>query len=241
MLTEEAIRRIQETYGDVSEKACDGVDYLVMPNHMKLKKMEPPRIESLRINTLSGLINMWKCSPDMNNEKFFIHIMGHDFVTLIGAPDAVHRDREVIATAQAHYDMIRGDQMHLETFIVELMTRYKETPELIALLEFVGSMRSENVRDDDDDGVSQKVTVKVGVASLSEAVVPNPIRLRPWCTFPEIDQPERIHVFRVKQGSGGKPMCSLYVSSEQVWMVDTIMNIKAYLTEAGIPESNIIY
>lgn len=51
-----------------------------------------------------------------------------------------------------------------------------------------------------DDGVSQVATARSGVASVGKVVVPNPISLRPYRTFLEVEQQESDFVFRMHEG-----------------------------------------
>ena len=38
---------------------------------------------------------------------------------------------------------------------------------------------------------------------LADVIVPNPVKLRPYRTFAEIEQPESSYVFRIKDGDRG--------------------------------------
>lgn len=82
---------------------------------------------------------------------------------------------------------------------------------------------------------SQKVTVKTGVASVSDAVVPNPVTLAPYRTFPEVEQPESKFIFRMKEG----PTAALFEADGGAWRNTAILGIKEYLKEALKDNENI--
>lgn len=57
------------------------------------------------------------------------------------------------------------------------------------MLEFASALKIENGAEIEDNGVSQVATVKTGVASLAKGKAPNPVTLRPYRTFSEVEQP----------------------------------------------------
>lgn len=57
------------------------------------------------------------------------------------------------------------------------------------ILKFAGTVENGTIAQYGDDGVTQKATVKTGIASKGDAIVPNPVRLRPYRTFIEVEQP----------------------------------------------------
>ncbi|MDF9627266.1 hypothetical protein P5775_32030, partial [Bacillus cereus] len=85
-----------------------------------------------------------------------------------------------------------------------------------------------DVKEIGDDGVSQAVTVKTGVASRGNAKVPNPVQLSPYRTFVEVKQPESKFVFRMREGA----RCGLFEADGGAWKLEAMNNIKEYLNEA---------
>ena len=83
-----------------------------------------------------------------------------------------------------------------------------------------------------DDGVSQKATVKTGIASKGDAIVPSPACLKPFRTFVEVDQPISSFIFRMKDDRCGGIQCALFEADGGAWKVSAMASIKAYLTEA---------
>ena len=79
----------------------------------------------------------------------------------------------------------------------------------------------------EDDGTTQQVTVKQGVAMMGLAEVPNPVHLRPYSTFPDVVQPESKFIFRVKEGA----KMGLFEVNDYQAYYKAIDSIKAYLEE----------
>jgi hypothetical protein len=74
------------------------------------------------------------------------------------------------------------------------------------MLKVVGNIKEETVNTIGDDGVSQAVVAKMGVATVANVKVPNPVVLKPYRTFVEVDQPESEFIFRMQSG----PRCALF-------------------------------
>lgn len=78
-----------------------------------------------------------------------------------------------------------------------------------------------------DDGISQKATVKTGIASKGDAIVPNPVKLQPYRTFHEVEQPMSEFIFRMKSDDGVR--CALFEADGGAWENVAMKKIKEYL------------
>jgi len=96
------------------------------------------------------------------------------------------------------------------------------------MLKVVENITEENVKGISDDGVSQAVTAKVGIATVGNVEVPNPVELALYRTFVEIDQPTSDFIFRMKDG----PRCALFEADGGKWKLEAIHNISEYLGDA---------
>ncbi len=83
-----------------------------------------------------------------------------------------------------------------------------------------------------DDGISQQVVMKTGVTKKENAIIPNPVRLIPYRTFLEVEQPESEFVFRITEGRGGAPAFKLVAADGGRWEAVAVDNVKSYLVEA---------
>lgn len=83
-----------------------------------------------------------------------------------------------------------------------------------------------------DDGISQQVVMKTGVTKKENAIIPNPVRLIPYRTFLEVEQPESEFVFRITEGRGGAPAFKLVSADGGRWEAVAVDNVKSYLMDA---------
>lgn len=88
-----------------------------------------------------------------------------------------------------------------------------------------------------DDGVTQKVTTRSGVSLSRTSKVPNPITLRPFRTFSEVEQPESAFVFRIKAEESGVK-AALFAADVEAWRHDAILKIRDYFQVHVIAEDD---
>lgn len=94
-------------------------------------------------------------------------------------------------------------------------------------------MTDEAVKNVSDDGLTQTINVRAGITRVGEVDVPNPVTLRPFRTFPEIEQPASQYVLRLRSGGkgGGPPECALFGVDSGLWEIEAIALIKSWLQE----------
>lgn len=192
-------------------------------------------VKPIYTTTLSSIVDYVREYAEKDGfEKgmLMLHIVDHETVRLI---DAMNSDngRECIIEARAkttQFDF--GRFMDNERFTIALQAMVKKDPqsdrELV--LKFAGTVTAGTVASYKDDGVTQKATIKQGVASKTEAVVPSPCRLRPYRTFTEVQQPSSEFIFRMREGAGGVE-CALFEADGGAWKVDAMNIIREFFEE----------
>lgn len=63
---------------------------------------------------------------------------------------------------------------------------------------------------------------------IEDVFVPNPVTLKPFRTFHEIEQPEIAFVFRMKNGQSGVS-CALFEADGGAWKFNAVHSIAEYL------------
>jgi hypothetical protein len=74
--------------------------------------------------------------------------------------------------------------------------------------------------------------IKTGITTKENALVPNPVKLIPYRTFLEVEQPASEFVFRIGEGKGGAPSFKLVAADGGIWKSQAVDNVKHYLVEA---------
>jgi hypothetical protein len=131
-----------------------------------------------------------------------------------------------------------GRWLEVEDFIIQIQAKMVIDETVEGLLQLLSSIKDEKIKTSEDNGYSQAVTARTGVALVNQVKVPNPVTLRPYRTFMEIEQPGSSYVFRLKSGDKA-PQVSLHEADGGQWKLEAIQGIKAFLAEA-LPDVPII-
>lgn len=108
-----------------------------------------------------------------------------------------------------------------------LQTGFVETENLSEILKYIGNMSDKSVRTIGDDGISQEITIKTATQGLVDVFIPNPVDLKPYRTFTEIDPVESKFVFRLKEGG----YCALFEADGGAWKIETMRTLYKYVID----------
>ena len=156
-----------------------------------------PYASKIYMSTLSSLIDYIKSGVDTFSDKMIIHVESPTCVSMYSALD-VERNRENIVEVKANVPEFSFNRFdNHESFVIGVQSKFVDDPDTdkALLLKFAGTVEAGSVAEYGDDGISQKATVKTGIASKGDAIIPSPARLKPFRTFVEVDQPISSFIF----------------------------------------------
>ena len=193
-----------------------------------IEPLKPPKAETLIINTLTGIADY---SPTKDT---MLHIVDHKRVDLIDAAYIDGWDTRATHLQAVHESPVfpfGNNFFPVEDFIIAMQAMFVQDATTALILKIIGNVKDEGVSNFSDDGVTQKVTAKTGISVVGSVQVPNPVTLRPYRTFMEIEQPASTFVFRMKGGQGEQPKCALFEADGRMWRLEAIQSIKRWLAE----------
>lgn len=187
--------------------------------------------DMLKTNSLTSLVDyICNCREELR-ENMIIHIVNPEIVRLYSGLTK-ERKREYLMEASAIIPNFRFDQWYdQERFLIEMQADFVVSEDLETILKVAGNVEAKTTANYGDDGVTQKTTIKQGIASKADVLVPNPVTLTPYRTFLEVEQPASEFVFRIRDDSG-TPVFKIVEAEGGLWRYEAMQNIKDYLTEA---------
>lgn len=198
---------------------------------------------ALSTSTLTSIIDYITARADSEalegTGKFIAHVVGHDCVKLYKELNADKKRDSLIAASTDGCKFQFGQFMSVEQFIINLQSLFVQDDNTANLLEFIGSVQDDTAVKQQDDGVTQRVTAKTGVSLAKTVPVPNPVYLRPFRTFAEIEQPQSAFVFRVRKDEQRGVTAALFEADGAAWKNEAIIEIKDFL-KSQLPEDVII-
>lgn len=201
-------------------------------------KTVPP--ENVNFNTLGAFADFVNENPD----KF-----DHGRV-VVGSPNAVRwfSDLQVGNDAKIHFVYASAVQdacgynfgdineehtlrpwYQVEMFVIAMQSQFVQTQQVKDIIQYLSVLHNEKVVEVKDDSFNQKLHIRTGITTKGEVKIVNPVKLAPYRTFIEIDQPESNFVLRFRENNGIE--CALFEAGGMKWRLDAMKAIAEYLSE----------
>jgi hypothetical protein len=227
--TDEALKFVATQAETAAEKRLlhDGDRTFLVDRDGDIREYRPDdgAKSSLKVHTLTAAINYISNTLERRGIPLIVNILDQDHVQVMSELDRFG-NRECLLEAEAlHPSFPFGRFISSEEAIIGLQSQFVQTSNMKLLLSFVGNLKEDAVTTSVDDGISQTATVRAGVASVAKGTAPNPIALRPYRTFNEVEQPESEFVFRLHEGMH----VGLFEGDGAQWRNEAIWNVSEFL------------
>jgi hypothetical protein len=203
-----------------------------------------PTPTPLKVSGLGGLIEYIQVDPDGLKGAYalFVQVEGPHRVTLRSNYVGRHCNRinPIVANCDDYtHNLSFGAYQSIEAVIIALQSQFVPTDDRASILGVLGTLKDERVSTHADDGVTQQVTTRKGLAfGVEHTPVPRIVTLMPYRTFAEVDQPASTFILRLKQGQreGEPPQAALFEADGGRWKLEAIQSIREYLDDRLNPE-----
>ncbi len=198
------------------------------------KPVDEPQV--LRVGTLSGLIAyLAKIQATERFEPLFVHVENAALVSVRGTL-VEQMTRRTYIQAVYHAPKVQGFEYNRycsqEQMMIALLALFESSESLAEVVKRIGNLAAETVKTSTDDGVTQQVIVRTGLRNEA-ANVPGLVRLSPFSTFAEVEQPTRRFLLRLQGAKEGQlPQCGLWEADNGAWENKGQQSIRAFLANA---------
>lgn len=191
--------------------------------------VERPRVKTLELTTLNSLVKLIQEESTDYITPLIVQVSSYDTVDVFAGIQTDDRKRENPYHCKAETIHIQFDQkLGYESMMIALKSKFVQTPELLELVKLLGSITEQNSAQVSDDGFSQNVVVRKGIALKDNRTINPIVKLKPYRTFAEIDQPESEFLLRLSDGAN----VALYEADGGAWKLEARKRIADYLREA---------
>ena len=229
-MLKEAIQYIQETAARPFLQSVDGHAYL-FDKDGTYTEIKPDLYgpETLELQSLDALVKMVRTEATEDDVPIYITVPTHLTVKCFSQPDPELRNQrkwyyKVYATDVPGWES--GNKLGFEEMQIALRTRFQETPDTAYALKLLSDITTGGKITFNDNGVATSVVTQKGVALQSNEAIRPIVRLRPYRTFQEIDQPESPFLIRVSER-----WISFTEADGGMWKLIARQTIKAFLEE----------
>jgi hypothetical protein len=209
--------------------AVEKGDFLTRP------VFQPPDrnlVDVIQVATLTALVDYLNYKVDITaRPDVAIHVVSPTVVRVLAQ---LKNDDDLRFTPiEAHADVptigLLRQFVSQEEAIIELQSKFVDADRRADLLKSLGTIVLEDELSQADDGVTQEFTVRSGIERATKDLT-NPVALKPYRTFVDIDQPSSPFVVRLKKSGQNLSIC-LFEADGGKWRNDARAEIKAFLTE----------
>lgn len=156
--------------------------------------------QSLELHSLDALVKLVRTEAVHAEVPLYITVPDHLTVQCFGSPQIDSRyHRQVYYTA--HATDVPGwnesVQMGFEAAQIALRTRFQETPDTVYAMKLLSDISCGANVVYNDNGIATTITTQKGVALQTNEQIRPLIKLKPYRTFQEVDQPESIFLVRL--------------------------------------------
>lgn len=192
----------------------------------------PPSVSSVRVSTLTGLADLVRAAVDgLDPKKWLLHVTSYSHVRLVARETDDYGRRPELATAV--WDAVTafpfGRFVDREEFVIGLQSQFRQDGDLPEVLRLASTLEASLISQSEDDGISQRATVKQGVSLKQTTIVKGRVSLRPYRTFHEVMPPLSEFVFRLRSQAGEVPSCALFEADGGAWKMAAVLSIREWL------------
>ena len=223
MINKDFIEKILELAGEQIVEVNDR-----QYTNQKLTLIKEPEVTTVKLNGLKGLIDIIEIEllARAYSNKIFINIDSETHITVFGLLDDYFRHTYYVAEPDLpQIDRKLNAYMPLENMIIFLMTNFIETEDRDYLIKLFSNITDEKSVKMTDDGLSQTVNAKQGIALAEKTTVKKIVTLKPYRTFLEAEQPEEKFLPRLDANGNA----ALFEADGGMWKIQAKKNIRVYL------------
>lgn len=189
----------------------------------------PKLPERVNISTLRGLENLVRAGLERQayTDEYLLHVEDERTVSLKGkvSDEYGRRLQLVVATPVPFKQFAFGQWLGQEEFVIALASLFAETEDKAYVLHMASSLTNDATSNLEDDGFTQRATVKAGLRVKETVTLKPRVSLAPYRTFPEIEQPSSDFVFRARANGEQGPSLMLLEADGGRWKLEAIDRI----------------
>ncbi len=228
----ELLDRILTIQKDASGEFKPSPDSPLTYTPRNLSLIRDPLPDAVKMHTLSGLVDFL---GTLKGDDYILHVEDYEEVSLLSVSldDTKQRTRYAYAKRLQDSNPFEfGRWYKPDDFAIRLLSKFKsyDGDDLQELIRLSSNIRQEAVQVSEDDGISQKVAINQGISMKQGAMLKNRVMLAPFRTFPEVEQPLSLFLFRARGGSvDAMPELALFEADGGEWKRKATESIARHL------------
>lgn len=193
--------------------------------HIQDKKPMPRCID---LTGLDSICKMVRNEAELVGLQIFIQVKDYKSVTVFTSLDE-DDDRLYLYKCVADTPAVTSDRfMPYEKAVIELRSLYIPNEGTKYLLQLLSSISNESKVTSSDNGVTQQVEARSGIALSSMVKIEPRVTLQPFRTFIEVEQPASEFLLRINE----RGEIGFFPADGGVWKLEATRNVAGYFENA---------
>ena len=177
---------------------------------------------------LDSICKMVRNEADHVGLQIFIQVKDYKSVSVFTSLDS-DEDRLYLYKCVADTPAVTTDRfMAYEKAVIELRSLYIPNEGTEYLLQLLSSISNESKVTSSDNGVTQQVEARSGIALNSMVKIKPRVSLQPFRTFVEVEQPESEFLLRINE----RGEIGFFPADGGVWKLEATRNVAGYFENA---------
>ena len=227
-MLKEAIEKIEEMARPVRVEK-DGHIYSVTPNgYTEIReKLDIP--ETMTVNSLDAMVKLVKTEALKRFSPSYSHVPDHLTASAFLQINPDLRETRLTLYKAAAVDVPGWDaeaKLPFERAAVALQTRFQESQDRAYTLQLLSQITTGAKVTYNDTGIATTVVSQKGVSLQQNSTIRPLVKLRPYRTFQEVEQPEGIFLIRIDERG-----ISFVEADGGMWKLTARSTIKEFFEE----------
>lgn len=184
---------------------------------------------TISLNSLDALVKLVKTEAVRAEHPLYITVPDHLTVQCFGSPHADQRFTRLTYYTACATDVPGWDakvQLPFEEMQIALRTRFQETADTPYIQKLLSEISTGAKITFNDNGVATTIVTKKGIDLQANETIRPIIKLRPYRTFQEVEQPESVFLIRINERG-----ISFIEADGGMWKLKARETVKAFLED----------
>ena len=223
------LKAMIETIEEMAEPVFHEIDGQVFSNHEMVHVADKkPMPKCIELTGLDSICKMVRNEADHVGLQIFIQVKDYKSVSVFTSLDS-DEDRLYLYKCLADTPAVTtGRFMAYENAVIELRSLYIPNEGTKYLLQLLSSISNESKVTSSDNGVTQQVEARSGIALNSMVKIEPRVTLQPFRTFIEVEQPASEFLLRINE----RGEIGFFPADGGVWKLEATRNVAGYFENA---------
>lgn len=190
-----------------------------------LIRIEPhiPRPNEECVSGLESIVKLILTEHEKEKGVIYVRVSNYDRVNVFTTYDEYGK-RNRLYQAESSVPVFRFGWKDYESAMISFRSQFEQTEGIEYLLGILGRITDENSITSRDNGITQEVEARKGIALATKETIKPRVKLTPYRTFLEIEQPESEFLIRLREGGE----IGIFEADGGMWQLTAKQRIKEY-------------